>query len=75
MERTRVDTKAFQEVMRKNGYTLESLSEKISLSKTALFNKIHNKSEFRVSEMGIIGVLFKLNKTEKERIFFATFVE
>ena len=72
---TRVNSKAFQIEMRKNGHTLDSLARILGLSRTGLFNKIHNKSEFKASEMGAIATLFKLSKTKKDDIFFATDVE
>lgn len=75
MVRTRVDTDNFQRLMRRSGFTLETLSDELGLSRTGLFNKIHNKTEFKASEMGRVAVLFKMNKTEKDRIFFAVDVE
>jgi hypothetical protein len=72
---TKVDSKAFQIEMRKNGHTLDSLAQVLGLSRTGLFNKIHNKSEFKASEMSAIGTLFKLSKTKKDAIFFASNVE
>lgn len=75
MVRTRVDTDGFQRLMRRRGFTLDSLSDELALSRTGLFNKIHNKTEFKASEMARIAILFKLNKTEKDRIFFAVDVE
>ncbi len=70
-----VDTKELQLKMQKNGYTLESLAAEMKLSRTGLFNKIHNLSEFRVSEINKISTLLKLKKTELTNIFFASRVE
>ena len=70
-----VDTKLFQEEMRKNGYTIEALAKEIGRSRTGLFNKIHNKHEFRISEINKITLLFKLKKADVNRIFFANDVE
>ena len=75
MQKTRVNTEGFQNLMRRNGFTLETLSEELKLSRTGLFNKIHNKTEFKASEMAKISVLFKINKSEKDNIFFAVDVE
>lgn len=75
MQKTRVNTEGFQNLMRRNGFTLETLSEELKLSRTGLFNKIHNKTEFKASEMAKISVLFKMNKSEKDKIFFAVDVE
>lgn len=70
-----VNTKVIQDKMRKNGFTLDSLAKEIGKSRTCLFNKIHNKSEFCVSEINKISSLLKLNKAEMSRIFFADDVE
>ena len=75
MSKTKVNSKLFQEEMRKSGFTLDTLSVEIGLSRTGLFNKIHNKSEFKASEMSTIATLFKLNKAKKDAIFFAPDVE
>lgn len=70
-----VNTKKLQQKMKKNGYTLESLAMEMNLSRTGLFNKIHNCSEFRVSEINKISDILKLKRTEMTNIFFAQFVE
>ena len=70
-----VNTKLFQQEMRKNGYTIETLAKEIGRTRTGLFNKIHNKSEFRATEINKISILLKLNKTEVNQIFFALNVE
>lgn len=70
-----VDTKMLQDKMQKNGYTLESLAAEMNLSRTGLFNKIHNLSEFRVSEINKLSELLQLKKTEMTNIFFAKRVE
>lgn len=70
-----VDTKMLQDKMQKNGYTLESLAAEMNLSRTGLFNKIHNLSEFRVSEINKLSELLQLKKTEMTNIFFAKHVE
>lgn len=72
---TKVNSKAFQVEMRKNGFTLDTLSQALKLSRTGLFNKIHNKSEFKASEMSAIASIFKLSKSKKDSIFFADGVE
>ena len=66
-----VNTKALQEEMRKCGFTLDSLAKEICKSRTCLFNKIHNKNEFKASEIHKISRIFKLKKVDINRIFFA----
>lgn len=75
MANTKVNSALFKEEMRRNGYTLETLSVELGRSRTGLFNKIHNLSEFRASEIATIADLFKLNKAKKDAIFFAPDVE
>jgi hypothetical protein len=70
-----VNTKMLQQEMRKKGYTLETLAGKIGRSRTGLFNKIHNKSDFRITEINAIIDVLKLKKSEANQIFFATRVE
>ena len=70
-----VNTVLFQDKMRRSGYTLETLSKAIGRSRTGLFNKVHNKHEFTTKEIILISETLKLNKTEKEKIFFANDVE
>lgn len=75
MRYTKVDVKLFQEEMRKSGYIIETLAAELKLSRTGLFNKIHNKSEFKASEIATISALFKLTKAKKDSIFFTVNVE
>lgn len=70
-----VNTKMLQEAMRNHGYTIDKLAEKIGRSRTGLFNKIHNKTEFRLSEIDQISRVLKISKADRIRIFFATDVE
>lgn len=69
------NTKMLQEMMRSRGYTIDKLSIELGLSRTGLFNKIHNKSEFKLSEIESISSVLKLSKEKKACIFFAKRVE
>ena len=64
-------TDKLQGKMREKGYTIKSLSARIGLSPTGLFNKIHNKKEFFISEVQVIGDALKLSNDELQDIFFA----
>jgi cyanate lyase len=66
-----VDTVLLQEEMRSRGYTLERIALELGRSRTCIFNKIHNKSEFRASEVNKIARVLKLSKAQTNRIFFA----
>lgn len=69
------ETKLLQAAMRDKGYTLDRLAGEIGMSRTGLFNKIHNKTEFRVSEIHRIARILKLNKADTAKIFFTNRVE
>ena len=66
-----VNTKLLQEKMKNNGFTIKELAKKIGLSKTGLFNKIHNKCEFKGSEINSIALALRLTKANINQIFFA----
>lgn len=70
-----IDTKKLQGKMREKGMTLNTLSEKMKLSRTGLFNKIHGKKEFLCSEVQIICEYLSLNGEDVQSIFFAKNVE
>ncbi len=63
-------TAKLQAKMKENGYTIKTLSKKVGLSHTGLFNKIHNKKEFVVSEVQLIGQVLCLNEKDIREIFF-----
>lgn len=69
------NTEKLQGKMREKGFTLKTLSSRVGLSPTGLFNKIHNRKEFFVSEVQIIGEALALNDDEVQDIFFAKDVE
>ena len=68
-------TEKLQGRMREKGFTIITLAKKIGISHTALFNKIHNKKEFRVSEVQSVGTALALSDKEIQDIFFANNVE
>lgn len=65
------NTAKLQAKMKEKGFTIKTLAGATGLSVTGLFNKIHNKREFFVSEVQKIGCLLKLNENEVQTIFFA----
>ena len=70
-----VDTKMLQEEMKNHGYTIDKLATELGKSRTCIFNKIHNKTEFRSSEVNKISQILKINRATSNKIFFANFVE
>lgn len=70
-----VDTKKLQEEMKNHGYTIDKLATELGKSRTCIFNKIHNKTEFRSSEVNKITRILKINRVTSNKIFFANSVE
>ena len=70
-----IETNKLQAKMKERGYTIDTLSKAMSLSKNGFCNKLHNKSEFLASEIQKIGQLLNLDITEMLAIFFASFVD
>ena len=70
-----VNTALLQEKMKNNGFTIKELANRIGLSQTGLFNKIHNKREFKGSEINSMSIALRLTKADVNRIFFARDVE
>lgn len=68
-------TEKLQGKMREKGFTIRTLANRIGLTTTGLFNKIHNKKEFLVSEVQSIRTALSLDDNEVQDIFFATVVE
>lgn len=70
-----VNTALLREKMKNNGFTIKELADRIGLSQTGLFNKIHNKCEFKGSEINSMSIALRLTKADVNRIFFARDVE
>lgn len=68
-------TAKLQGKMRAKGFSLVKLADKIGLSTTGLFNKVHNQKEFLVSEVQAIRTALGLSEQEVQEIFFAEDVE
>lgn len=64
------NTPKLQAKMKEKGFTITTLASKVGLSPTGLFNKIHNKKEFVVSEVQLVGEALCLNEKEIQDIFF-----
>lgn len=58
-----------------SGYRHGFLAEKLGLSRTGLYNKINNKSEFLASEIQTLSDILKLSPDERQEIFFAREVD
>ena len=69
------NTGKLQGKMREAGISIERLAQIVGISRTGLFNKIHGKKEFRVSEVYKVAKALCISDEELRVIFFAQGVE
>lgn len=53
------------------GLKINFIVKELGISRTALYHKINNNSYFNQNEIQKLCKLLAINKTEKEKIFFA----
>lgn len=70
-----IRTDLLQGKMRERGYTIESLARELGRTRTSVFNKIHNKTEFSVGEIQTIKKVLCLSDPDALSIFFNHDVE
>ena len=70
-----VNTKKLQGKMKEHGFTIEAIAEGIGITTNGFFNKLHNKTEFRASEIMKLNSLLSLSADETNNIFFTEAVE
>lgn len=56
--------------IKESGYRFNFIADKMSISRTALYNKINGKTEFYASEIQSLSEILNLGIEEKEKIFF-----
>lgn len=69
------DTLEIKKLIRMKGYTLDSLSKKIGISRTSLSYKINNLVEFNAQEIKQIQNVLDLSNEQRDYIFFAEKVD
>lgn len=70
------DTDKFKIAMIKAGVTTKIIMEELNITRSALWNKMHNKSDFRQLELNKLFDLLNLKTwEERQSIFFADRVE
>lgn len=57
--------------IKKAGLDRPKVAEALGISVTALFNKIHNRTDFKASEIARLKQLLCLSNGQRDRIFFA----
>lgn len=53
------------------GFTRAEIAKKMGISLTTLNYKLNGRQEFKLSELKKICTILNLNKSEREKIFFA----
>lgn len=61
--------------IKKAGLDRPKVAKILGISLMALFNKIHNRSEFKASEIASLKQALNLTNEQRDRIFFANNVD
>lgn len=69
------DTLEIKKIIRMKGFTLDTLSKKIGISRTSLSYKINNIVEFNAQEIKHIQKILELSNEQRDHIFFAEGVD
>ena len=69
------DTLEIKKIIRMIGFTLDTLSKKIGISRTSLSYKINNIVEFNAQEIKHIQKILELSNEQSDHIFFAEAVD
>lgn len=69
------DTLEIKKIIRMKGFTLDTLSKKIGISRTSLSYKINNIVEFNAREIKHIQKILELSNEQRDHIFFAEAVD
>lgn len=69
------DTLEIKKIIRMKGFTLDTLSKKIGISRTSLSYKINNIVEFNAQEIKHIQKILELSNEQRNHIFFAEAVD
>ena len=69
------DTLEIKKIIRMKGFTLDTLSKKIGISRTSLRYKINNIVEFNAQEIKHIQKILELSNEQRDHIFFAEAVD
>lgn len=65
------DVIEFDYALKKAGLSREDVANALKITKTALFNKVHNKRQFKQAELAKMYEILHLDTWEKQqRIFF-----
>lgn len=65
------DTLELELAIKRAGLTKRQVAKELNLSEMGLYQKIHNITEFKVSEIKILQQILNLSRCNREAIFFA----
>ena len=69
------DTEMLNEAIMRSGIKRKTLASKMGISDHALYNKINNKTGFKISEVLVLEDELRLTESETRRIFFGQNVD
>lgn len=61
--------------LKRAGITRLEAAKQLGISLTAFFNKLHNKTEFKASEIASLKKILNLSEEERDKIFFTCEVD
>ena len=61
--------------IKRAGIKRKDVADALGLTLTGFFNKLHNKTEFKLSEISAICSLLCLSSQQRDKIFFAANVD
>ena len=65
------DINLLKSTIEESGLRNRFIADKLGLSPEGFYKKLRGKSEFKVSEVGIITELLRLSPAERDEIFFS----
>lgn len=66
-----IDTIKLEMSITKARITKRELAKQLGISEMSLYNKIHNISEFKASEIRRLSEILELSDSDRQAIFFA----
>ena len=69
------DTIAFEMAITKSQLSKKAVAKALGISSMSLIRKASNITEFKASEISKLVEILKLNNKERDKIFFAQFVD
>lgn len=65
-----VNIELLKQKIEESGYTVKYIAQSIGITRESLYNKMNRKTEFSAREIVMVTSLLKLNRDERDQIFF-----